>query len=102
MGGSAVRRVDQSNGKGAPLSSVSWVVRLVDGDVRPEHSAVVKVREVLERLHREGWILRRQKGSHRQFFHQGLPGRRVTVSGHPHLDIPKGTLNSIFRQAGWS
>jgi predicted RNA binding protein YcfA (HicA-like mRNA interferase family) len=23
------------------------------------------------------------------------------VSGHPHLDIPKGTLNSIFKQAGW-
>jgi len=44
---------------------------------------------------REGWILRRQKGSHRPFSHPDFPGRRVTVAGHPHLDIPKGTLNRI-------
>jgi predicted RNA binding protein YcfA (HicA-like mRNA interferase family) len=61
----------------------------------------VKVREVLRRLGEEGWELRRQKGSHRQFFHVRFPERRVTVSGHPHLDIPKGTLSSIFNQAGW-
>jgi predicted RNA binding protein YcfA (HicA-like mRNA interferase family) len=29
-------------------------------------------------------VLRRQKGSHRQFFHTAFPERRVTVSGHPH------------------
>lgn len=61
----------------------------------------MKVREVLQRLQAEGWTLRRQKGSHRQFFHPAFPQRRVTVSGHPGLDIPKGTLNSIFKQAGW-
>jgi len=43
----------------------------------------------------------RQKGSHRQFFHAAFPERRVTVSGNTNLDIPKGTLNSIFKQAGW-
>jgi len=58
-------------------------------------------KKALERLHREGWRLGRQRGSHRQFVHPAHPGRRVTVAGHPHLDIPKGTLNSIFKQAGW-
>jgi predicted RNA binding protein YcfA (HicA-like mRNA interferase family) len=24
----------------------------------------------------------------------------VTIAGHPGVDIPKGTLNSIFKQAG--
>ena len=61
----------------------------------------MKVREVLQRLQKEGWVLRRQKGSHRQFFHAAFPERRVTVSGNTNLDIPKGTLNSIFKQAGW-
>jgi predicted RNA binding protein YcfA (HicA-like mRNA interferase family) len=61
----------------------------------------MKVREVLERLRHEGWTLARQRGSHRQFVHVNFPARRVTVAGHPHLDIPKGTLNSIFKQAGW-
>jgi len=61
----------------------------------------MKVRQVLNRLHREGWRLARQRGSHRQFVHADFPERRVTLAGHPHLDIPKGTLNSIFKQAGW-
>lgn len=43
----------------------------------------------------------RQKGSHRQFIHPQKLGLRVTVAGHPKLDVPKGTLNSIFKQAGW-
>jgi predicted RNA binding protein YcfA (HicA-like mRNA interferase family) len=66
-----------------------------------DHANPVKVREVLERLHDEGWRVARQRGSHRQFVHPDYPGRRVTVAGHPRLDIPKGTLNSIFKQAGW-
>jgi predicted RNA binding protein YcfA (HicA-like mRNA interferase family) len=64
-------------------------------------AAAVKVREVLHRLQHEGWLLKRQKGSHRQFFHAAFPDRRVTVSGKTNLDIPKGTLHSIFKQAGW-
>ena len=73
----------------------------VDLAASPEHADVVKVREVLQRLQKEGWVLRRQKGSHRQFFHAAFPERRVTVSGNTNLDIPKGTLNSIFKQVGW-
>jgi predicted RNA binding protein YcfA (HicA-like mRNA interferase family) len=61
----------------------------------------MKVREVLQRLQAEGWVMKRQKGSHRQFFHPSFPDRRVTLAGKPNLDIPRGTLSSIFKQAGW-
>lgn len=61
----------------------------------------MKVREVIDRLYSEGWMLARQKGSHRQFTHPQKTGARVTVAGKPGLDIPRGTLNSIFKQAGW-
>ena len=56
--------------------------------------------EVIRRLLREGWVQIRSKGSHRQFKHPESPNL-VTVP-HPKRDLPKGTLRSIFRQAGWS
>jgi predicted RNA binding protein YcfA (HicA-like mRNA interferase family) len=61
----------------------------------------MRVHEVLDRLRAEGWRLDRQRGSHRQFVHPARPGARVTLAGQPSLDIPKGTLNSILKQAGW-
>jgi predicted RNA binding protein YcfA (HicA-like mRNA interferase family) len=39
------------------------------------------------------------KGSHRQFRHPGKDGT-VAVAGKPGLDIPRGTLNNILKQAG--
>lgn len=60
----------------------------------------MKVRDVLKRLREENWYLISQEGSHRQFKHDTKPGK-VTVSGHPNLDIHPKTLNSIYRQAGW-
>ena len=60
-----------------------------------------KVREVIRRLHDEGWELARTRGDHRQYRHPDYPERRVTVSGHPSEDIPPGTWNNIQRQAGW-
>jgi predicted RNA binding protein YcfA (HicA-like mRNA interferase family) len=59
----------------------------------------VKVREVIRRLEADGWCLVATSGSHRQFKHKAKPGR-VTVSGHPGDDMPKGTLASVRRQAG--
>ncbi len=50
----------------------------------------MKVREVIRML---------EEGSHRQFKHPKKLGR-VTVSGHPGDDMPKGTLASVRRQAG--
>ena len=56
-------------------------------------------RQVIRRLEQDGWVLSRVKGSHHQFVHPDKPGL-VTVK-HPDRDIPVGTLNGIFRQAGW-
>jgi predicted RNA binding protein YcfA (HicA-like mRNA interferase family) len=60
----------------------------------------VKVREVIRRLEHEGWALVVTRGSHRQFKHPVRPGR-VTVSGSLGDEMPKGTLASVRRQAGW-
>lgn len=57
------------------------------------------VREVLKLLKSDGWTIVRTKGSHRQLHHPTKAGT-VTVAGEPKLDIPPGTLKSIFRQAG--
>ncbi|HID51784.1 MAG TPA: type II toxin-antitoxin system HicA family toxin [Anaerolineae bacterium] len=59
----------------------------------------MKSREVIRRLKKEGWMLVHIRGSHHQFKHSQKPGR-VTVP-HPKRDLPKGTLRSIFQQAGW-
>jgi predicted RNA binding protein YcfA (HicA-like mRNA interferase family) len=59
----------------------------------------VKVGELIRLLERDGWQWIRTRGSHRQFKHPNKPGI-VTVAGRPSLDIPRGTLKSIFKQAG--
>lgn len=56
------------------------------------------VREVLRILHEDGWQIVDTSGSHIQLKHPDKPGR-VTVANHKG-DIPKGTLNSIKKQAG--
>jgi predicted RNA binding protein YcfA (HicA-like mRNA interferase family) len=60
----------------------------------------MKVREVLDQLRQDGWELVATRGSHRQFKHPEKSGR-VTVAGKPNDDLAPGTLNSIFKQAGW-
>jgi predicted RNA binding protein YcfA (HicA-like mRNA interferase family) len=59
----------------------------------------VKVREAIKLVEAGGWYLARIRGSHRHFKHPTKPGI-VTIAGHANVDIPKGTLNSIFKQAG--
>ena len=56
-------------------------------------------REVIKLLADDGWTHARTKGSHHQFKHPLKLGL-VTIK-HPDGDIPKGTLASIGRQAGW-
>lgn len=46
----------------------------------------------------DGWVEVRSSGSHRQFAHPTKPG--IVTVPHPRKDIKKGTLRSIFRQAG--
>jgi predicted RNA binding protein YcfA (HicA-like mRNA interferase family) len=54
-------------------------------------------RDVIRKLHADGWVRVGQRGSHVQFKHPSKAGR-VTVP-HPRRDIPVGTLRSIERQA---
>jgi predicted RNA binding protein YcfA (HicA-like mRNA interferase family) len=59
----------------------------------------MQVRDVLKRLEKDGWILDRTRGSHRQFVHPSKSGM-VTVSGHPSDDVHPKTLKSVWKQAG--
>jgi predicted RNA binding protein YcfA (HicA-like mRNA interferase family) len=59
----------------------------------------MKVREVVKLIEEDGWMMVRQKGSHRQFHHPCKSGT-VTIAGNMGLDIPPGTLNSILKQSG--
>ena len=46
----------------------------------------------------DGWVFKEQVGSHRHYTHPTKPGK-VTIPFH-NKDIPKGTENSILKQAG--
>ena len=56
-------------------------------------------REVIRLLKKDGWSEKNQKGSHKQFVHP-VKKSKVTIPVHSG-DLPPGTLNSIFKQAGW-
>ena len=58
----------------------------------------MKVRDVLKLLATNGWTLKSHEGSHRHFVHPTKPGK-VTVPGHPAIEVPAGTLSSILKQA---
>lgn len=49
-------------------------------------------------LKADGWELKNVRGSHFHYTHSTKPGK-VTVPSHKG-DIPKGTANSILKQAG--
>ena len=55
---------------------------------------------IIAALERQGFIRKRTKGSHYIFQHPATK-RRVVVPLHK-KDLPKGTLHSIFKQAGFS
>ena len=59
-----------------------------------------KVNEILKMLAKDGWYLKNQKGSHRQFKHL-TKKEKVTVNGKPNDVLPQNNLNSIFKQTGW-
>ena len=59
---------------------------------------LMKVREILKLLNKDGWTVKDIKGSHFQLIHPTKP-EKVTIPNHKG-DIPPGTLNSIWGQAG--
>lgn len=60
----------------------------------------MKIREVIKKLEDDSWYIVKTRGSHRQYKHPMKKGR-VTVAGKPSDDLAPGTLNSIYKQAGW-
>lgn len=54
--------------------------------------------EVIKLIESDGWYFVAARGSHRQYKHPTKPGR--TTVPHPEKDLPKGTVNSILKQAG--
>ena len=58
----------------------------------------MKFKEMLKLLKDDGWEEKSHKGSHLQLVHPTKLGK-VTLPAHSG-DIPKGTLNSILKQAG--
>jgi len=58
----------------------------------------VKSSSLIKLIEKNGWELVRTKGSHHHFKHPIIKG--IVTIPHPKKDIPKGTLASIYRQAG--
>jgi predicted RNA binding protein YcfA (HicA-like mRNA interferase family) len=66
---------------------------ILGGDPMPLSS-----KEILKKLHDDGWYEVGQEGSHVQLKHKTKKGK-VTVP-HPRKDLPEKTANSILNQAG--
>ena len=57
-------------------------------------------REIEKLILKDGWMVTRQRGSHRQYKHPEKKGL-VTIAPHSWSDeVPKVTANSILQQAG--
>ena len=57
-------------------------------------------KELIKKIRKAGFEFDRQaKGSHEIWYNPNT-GRRTTVPNHPGVDIPKGTLRAIIREAG--
>lgn len=59
----------------------------------------MKVRDAIKLVETDGWYLVNFEGSHRQYKHSVKKGR-VTIAGHPSMDLDPKTQNSILKQAG--
>lgn len=60
----------------------------------------MKYKDVVRLIEGDGWVQVRQRGSHRAYKHEKKSGI-VTIAYHRLSDeVPRGTLNSIFKQAG--
>jgi predicted RNA binding protein YcfA (HicA-like mRNA interferase family) len=59
----------------------------------------MKVREVIRLLQKQGWIIERRRGSHRQMKHSANPNV-LTIAGRDGQELRPGTLNDILKKAG--
>jgi predicted RNA binding protein YcfA (HicA-like mRNA interferase family) len=59
----------------------------------------MKIRDAIKLVESDGWRMVKEVGSHRQYRHGTKPGK-VTIAGHPSLELAPKTLKSILDQAG--
>lgn len=59
----------------------------------------IKPRDMEKLILADGWVFKRQVGSHRNYVHPIKPGK-VTIPFHPGKDLTKKTELSIRKQAG--
>ena len=59
-------------------------------------------RELGNALERDGFVLDRQKGSHRIYRHPVDHRRAVLPYPSPSATIPYGTIKAIIEDAGWT
>ena len=59
----------------------------------------MNAKQIQQILIKDGWIIKNQKGSHRQYIHELKKGK-VTVPFHGKDEINPSTLKSIFKEAG--
>ena len=65
------------------------IMRIIEG---------MRFKEIEKRLLADGWVLKSQRGSHRQYVHPVKPGK-VTLPNHTSAQEPR-TVKSIWKQAG--
>jgi predicted RNA binding protein YcfA (HicA-like mRNA interferase family) len=58
----------------------------------------MKIRDAIRLVERDGWVLVNYEGSHRQYKHP-VKKDRVTIAGHPSMDLDPKTQRSILKQA---
>jgi predicted RNA binding protein YcfA (HicA-like mRNA interferase family) len=56
-------------------------------------------RDIVRRLLQEGFEQVSVSGSHYKFVHREL--RRRVIVPHPKRDLPVGTVQAIYKDAGW-
>ena len=71
---------------------------ILDNHTHRVYNRGMNSKDIIKQIEDDGWYLVRVRGSHHHFKHATKPGL-VTVP-HPKRDLPKGTVNSILRQAG--
>jgi len=60
----------------------------------------ITARDAIKKLKKAGFVFDRQaKGSH-EIWYNPITKRRTTIPNHPGVDIPKGTLKAIIKEAG--
>ena len=61
----------------------------------------MKTKQIIKQLELEGWVLVRQKGSHKQYKHW-QKAELITVPDHGgNKELSRGVLNDIMKKAGW-